>query len=542
MEHSDSPNPEINISGPGSLPNPIKITDVSRSPINSASRLENILPALLLTTIFLLLEMLLAGRHEPWRDEINAWLIARYLPSPMAIVRHLATYDVHPSLWYLILYAWKYISPSIAGMQLLHLLIAASTVFILAWRAPFSWPAKLLLTGSYFLAYEYAVICRNYGIGILFLFAACSLFSFRRHQMPLMGLLLLSAAHTSVLAWIIVIAFAGMLAMDRWCAADPLDKGEFFGFLIIALGVASAGLQFALAAKGVYVPKVQTSFDPERFTAVLGTLSRALIPIPQWESYFWCTNALDLLDPTGILAASLSLLMIGILLGSVRNRPILAGFFSVSTVGLFSLFYVNYLGYVRHWGFHGVLWVMVFWLESEIPEQNTGKKIAGISWLLMRRRTLSAGILTAQLIAFLMAAWIDWHIPFSQAPRVADFIREQGLSNSPLAGDGPTEMVSVAGYLELPFYAPRIRDTWLYWLITGDSLRSLSSAEFLGRWSEWATRNATSSILVCNYFFPPDLESSFHLERLATFQGAIVVDEQYVIYRRKPSWNTFIKH
>lgn len=49
--------------------------------------------AIILSTIFLLIGAIVAWRHEMWRDEIQAWLIARDSPSLIELFKTVKRYD-----------------------------------------------------------------------------------------------------------------------------------------------------------------------------------------------------------------------------------------------------------------------------------------------------------------------------------------------------------------------------------------------------------------------------------------------------------------
>ena len=70
----------------------------------------------LLLALFLTLAGIAAFHHEFWRDEMQAWLIGRDLPTPGAVIAQ-ARYEGAPPLWNLILWALARLSPQPALMQ-----------------------------------------------------------------------------------------------------------------------------------------------------------------------------------------------------------------------------------------------------------------------------------------------------------------------------------------------------------------------------------------------------------------------------------------
>ena len=119
--------------------------------------------------------------HEPWRDETHSWLIAR-LSQSLPQLFHNIRYEGHPVLWYLILYLVKPVSGKFEMAQVVHWLISGAAGWLLLTRAPFPYRVRILLLFSYFLFYEYAIIARNYAIGILLLFLIADQFRYRRRR------------------------------------------------------------------------------------------------------------------------------------------------------------------------------------------------------------------------------------------------------------------------------------------------------------------------------------------------------------------------
>ena len=76
--------------------------------------------ALGLAFLFLGVSAFTASHHEMWRDEIQAWLIARDSGSIFELFAHLK-YEGHPGLWHLFLMPLTRITHSPVIMQVFHL-------------------------------------------------------------------------------------------------------------------------------------------------------------------------------------------------------------------------------------------------------------------------------------------------------------------------------------------------------------------------------------------------------------------------------------
>src|SRR5207249_1186745 len=78
--------------------------------------------ALILTGLFLLSAALVASRHELWRDEMQAWLIARDSPTVLDILRQ-ARYEGAPPLWHLALRVLSHLCRRPETMQVFNVLL-----------------------------------------------------------------------------------------------------------------------------------------------------------------------------------------------------------------------------------------------------------------------------------------------------------------------------------------------------------------------------------------------------------------------------------
>ena len=85
--------------------------------------------------IFIVLTVILAAYHEPWRDEAEAWLIVR--DESLGEVFHRANYAGTPILWNLLQAPFAKAGAPYTTQRYLHLLIATSATGLLLFRAPF---------------------------------------------------------------------------------------------------------------------------------------------------------------------------------------------------------------------------------------------------------------------------------------------------------------------------------------------------------------------------------------------------------------------
>jgi hypothetical protein len=85
----------------------------------------------LLVVVFVIFEFFLISHHAMWRDELQAWLLARDSRDVFELFRNLK-YEGHPPFWHLLLMPLTRIFGFPESMQWLHLGIAASSIYVLA--------------------------------------------------------------------------------------------------------------------------------------------------------------------------------------------------------------------------------------------------------------------------------------------------------------------------------------------------------------------------------------------------------------------------
>ena len=159
--------------------------------------------------VFLILSVVMFVYHEPWYDEIQAWMVASDA-SFGEMIFTLPHYEGHPPIWTLILSIFaKTGVPMEIGLRIPTLLFSATAAFLVIFKAPFKKWIRCLIPFSYYLFYQYTVICRPYSMMFLG-FVLAAMFYKERNKKPArylaaLFLLCVSSAYG--------ILFAGMLCL-----------------------------------------------------------------------------------------------------------------------------------------------------------------------------------------------------------------------------------------------------------------------------------------------------------------------------------------
>lgn len=427
--------------------------------------------------------------HEPWRDEWQAWLLARESESLPELFRA-TRYEGAPAAWHVLLFGLARFTRSIVAMQALHLLIAAGAVWIMARHAPFSRLQKLLLAFGYLPAYEYAVISRNYALGTLALFGACAAWDVR-HRSPLpLALWLALLAQSSIYGVILALAFASAFVADlvfdaaargrARASARPflLAAALVFASLALAVQHATPPRDAAFTGRAATVES-ETEVGALRSVALMPV--RALVPFPRFENGTPVWGETLLVDEGPIPNIPVLGILIGIcLLPFVLRKPGALVLLVAGSAGLLLFAFGFHVGRLRHQGQLMLVVMAAFWL-ARLPGPVL-PLLRGREALWKRARALGDGVFTlllaAHTVTFATLYVADLRLPFSPARGAARVLETAGARTGvPIVATEAAYATSLAGHLDTPIHYldAQATGTWVYWPwertpVPGDSI------------------------------------------------------------------------
>lgn len=444
--------------------------------------------------------------HEMWRDELQAWLIPVDSGSP-AELSHNMRYEGHPALWHLLLWIVTRVTRRPEAMQVLHLAISAAAIFLFARYAPFSRAVRALFAFGYYPLYEYTVISRNYGLGMLLLFAACALFPTRRRSyLPLAGVLAL-LANANPYAWLIAIAFAGTLCLEALGDRELRRRDAVLGLLLFGVGAAMAAAQMIPPPDGGYASAWHLGWRSPRASRVLATVARAWLPLPDpAEPNPWNSN-LFLQLRNGALAILAGVLIAAAAAALRRSRTALILFLG-GTAALLGFTYLKYLGYARHHGAHFLLLIACLWIART-------------------ERRLLALLLGLHVVA---GAWLwaaDLRHPFSAARDTAAWLKGETAF---VIGHPDMYATPVAGYLGRPLFYLESRRPGTY-ILWNEKRQGRIGFREMCRVVRRQLRQHPEGILMVVNRSAPVCGARMRPEELASFQDALLPEERFRVYR-----------
>jgi len=500
----------------------------------------------LVVAAFLALGVVGLANHEMWRDELEIWLIARDSGSVGQLLQNMGTQG-HPAIWYLLNFLLTRLTTNPLAMQLMNLAIGASAVALFFRRAPFSLVQRLLFCFGYFMLFEFTVISRGYGLGLLLIFAFCIRFQERR-RLDLMGAaILFLLANTTVYGMIIaahvallvtIHALAGRRHRKPW-----LDPTWVASLAVVLVGVAVGfghtwmqGRAMGPAHVGAYSP----AYDLTWVASCLSTVIRGAVPLPDFSLYhFWNSNLLQLLPgSTGILlGALLAVTLLALATCRFRAKPALSFVFILGSATMLSVTFFVWYGWVRHHGQVFLWYVVCCWLwyglvssgsaeEDTSPARGSGPAGATLTVLLL-----------LQAVAGAHAYAMDLLHPFSNAKATGQYLSQDEFADVTLVGSVDYSMQPVAAYLDRKFYYPESGEyrTFLDW---GPSRRLVPPETVLRDSLKLLEQDRRDVVIVFN-FQPGNLEPGetvrvgpdARLRCFARFDGALVPDENYHLCR-----------
>jgi hypothetical protein len=169
--------------------------------------------------LFCLTSAWLTYTHVPWRDEAQAWLMAKSL-NPWGLFLE-ARHDGHPILWHLCLKGLQSLGMSFPSMMVLNWLFIIAGIGLLLYCSTLPLLVRLLVAFCPACLLEISYNARNYAIAIALIFLAATLYSRARRKPLAFRFVLALLANTNVYAAAVFVGIAVQFMLEQAC-----DFGE----------------------------------------------------------------------------------------------------------------------------------------------------------------------------------------------------------------------------------------------------------------------------------------------------------------------------
>jgi hypothetical protein len=482
-------------------------------------------------------------RHEVWRDEVVALTIARDAASLADLHRALADAG-QPMLWHVCLhYAYLALGSTVA-LKVVHVAIAIAAILLVLVCSPLPLWLGVLFSFGYLPLYEYAVVSRNHGLGMLCLFAFCALYPRWRDHPALVALPLAALANADILGFVIAVAAGLSLALEQVMSGGLRRPPS--ARVLLAVSIFGAGLGLSLSGwahvgLGVIRPDVGAR------TLVAGVVRAIALPAGH-------TGNSPSLFPWPPLVTSL---LCWLYFVTLLRRPAVLCFTAASLIGLECFFNVAWpWPAARHLGSMLLVVMASVWLDRSEP----ARRLPWLSDRIVRALAWPYGALAAALV--LTLGWNvalavshvegDWNGDYSSSRRLAELIgRSPDLRDAVVVGDPFTMVEALPYYRDNRIYMPREK-AFRKWTPARTAVRSSSLADLLDAVMELRRREAAPVIVVLawdidgpaeqtmyrdtfleqTFAVDPEARDEFlrHAKRIARLRSAVYTDENYDVF------------
>ncbi len=416
---------------------PAKLRDMFRriNPLpDSARPLFRPSPAeFILWLVFAAVTLVAVWYHEPWRDEAQAYLIARDNTLP-GLVLHMK-FESQFMLWYV--FTWPFIrllGVPIFGINLMHWALSCSTAYLIMRRAPFRFLTRTALVFSVLFGFEFTVVARHYASGVFLLTLLLVNWRerFRRSVLYACGIALCAQSNLPIWACLGGLCCAigcEVVVQRRWSRRVFASMLVCVSGFVLALGSIFNGSGFG----SPYVGKRGGDLAEMAVTERLGTSFEAIsnmVYLPVWL----CVVCI----------------VLGALYFAWKSIPAFVCF--LMSVGLMvALQLVGGFHSIRHIGFMLIGTVVACWIAAVDDAPGLGAWIRFPAWTTagLRIAAGSAAALVLSLQAFVTPFFFICEVlyPFSHGHAAANFIRDNIPEDVPMFCFTARSNVSVLPWL-----------------------------------------------------------------------------------------------
>jgi hypothetical protein len=427
----------------------------------------------------------LACRHVIWRDEARALSIAIQGEDWIAMLRGLHG-DGHPALWYLLLRALHGIAGRPEVLPLLAFSIAVAAAWLIVWRSPFPLALIALILAAHFFIYEFSVMARNYGIGMLILFALAIAYRRCRGHGVALGALMFLLANCNVIATMLAGAFLLFWFVEILEETGPRWSAAMANFALnAAIATAGATLSFAIVYPTFNDAAVAAHPAGVAALEILAAIANPGLTFK--ELLGWRVAPTYFVFPwTPVLVALGGPLMIGATFGLIeRKGALLACLASLASLSAF--FSLVYPGDYRHeatWLAFVIAMYWICWEPNRPMSEQTASRDNGRSFALVRGIGFACFLFLIGVQATLGLADLAFAAivgsPESRSRDLADLVsRRPDLKDAILIGDPDYALEALHYYLPNPTYFVRERRYGEYVRFTRKARLNLTLGDIL---------------------------------------------------------------
>jgi hypothetical protein len=170
--------------------------------------------------------------HEIWRDEAQAWIIARDSNSLTELSTNSA-YEGRPLLWYLLLFLITRFTTEILYLKLFLILINLLNYWIIFFKIKGPNYTKLILVSGFYFTFGFTVLARDYSIIMVLLLYVYFLFeNLTRRNTVFLHLVIFALASVNLFALIMAFSLSfGLLLKIKSAPSKKIFRRTSYVFL-----------------------------------------------------------------------------------------------------------------------------------------------------------------------------------------------------------------------------------------------------------------------------------------------------------------------
>ncbi len=541
-------------------PKPVQETKKEASPKQENYLLKNY--PYIITGVFFLLSYIGIMNHEPWRDEYQAWLVARDAHSFPELLQNLK-YEGNPVFWHFFLWIFTTFTHNPFIMQVFHILLSTAFIFLLNRHAPFAIYNKVLFTFGYYSFYEFNLISRSYGLGFLLVVIFLVLYKERRKYYLLISILLFFLANTHVYGLLLSVFFSGIMLLDY---RSKTRSGEFgkIPFVQLALCVLIIGAGWVTSALQIY-PEKDSSFPvtyPNGFEWIrmkfsIWRIVTSYTAFPRFsDPHFWNTSFFESIQdlPNGThlpdvekMYTIVPLIIFLVFCAYFLRKPLVLLLYGLGTLVLVYFFYYSLLVFTRYTSHLTVLLITSMWMAGYYPEEvwyesNLLMKASAAGKVI--GKYLFTLLLAIGFFGGILAYSKDMKYEFSASGEMTDFLKKNNLEKLPILGVTDFVVSPAAAVFDRKIFYPqrKCEGSFVIW----DKKRndSIRYPEIIAQMQDMDKKGTKRMLLITdnqpNFVDPVTHENKpleegmitneLYLKLLKRVDPGIVADEKYFIY------------
>lgn len=409
-------------------------------------RADPVGPIVAIWLAWLALAAVLLRSHEPWRDELQAWAMARSVDNPLELFGYIRG-EGHPPGWQLLLWLPARVAPGTATLQIVALALAAVAAWLILRHMPLSLGLRALVVFGYFPLFELSTVARNYVLAYACVVVALWLAHRPGTHRAWVAAALLGAVGASATTVPLVVAMALGLWGGRWWASPRRHPAHWAWVAAVTLPLVAAAI-VVRPSRGSRATLAIDQAGPDNLWSSLAAPLRALAPFSPTRTSFW--GGLTVTN-WGWWASLAGLAVVVVMAIAVRHSLSALSIWLVSTMGFVLL--VTATGEVLAPRTVSAVWMgalATVWVAAADRLARQPATRRPVPWPVVAGASL---LLAAGLWAGAWATWAEVTTPFSSAEGAAQWVREESTGDvTILCAANRALCSSVAIRLNVPAY------------------------------------------------------------------------------------------